>query len=114
MIKIIPSLKLHSIIDDNEGIYLNTIVFEYGGNNYHFHGCTGSTIYAFREKNALYVLSINKSDSIICLDSFMNPEPDPISNVFLDNIQDIRNIIGQKWESIDAEVIVQKLIDYQN
>ena len=106
-----PSIKLHTI-PQNQGTYLNTLILNHKGNNYHLHGGTRDTIYVFTESIGIYVLTINKSLGYMGLNSYMVPECDPINSLFLHNHQEISEHLGNKWESMKAESIVKKLIQY--
>ena len=106
-----PSIKLHTT-NENQGTYLNTLTLNHNSNNYHLQGGTRDTIYVFTESIGIYVLTINKALGYMGLNSFMIPEPDPINSLFLHNHQEISEHLGSKWESMKAETIVKKLIQY--
>ncbi|HCE66873.1 MAG: hypothetical protein A2X82_11675 [Geobacteraceae bacterium GWC2_55_20] len=106
-----PSIKLHTT-NENQGTYLNTLTLNLNGNNYHLQGGTKDTIYVFTESIGIYVLTINKALGYMGLNSYMTPEPDPINSLFLHNHQEISEHLGNKWESLKAETIVKKLIQY--
>jgi hypothetical protein len=112
MIQIIsPSIKLHTFYQ-YQGTYINALILEHQGNNYHLEGGTSDTIYIFTENIGIYVLTINKGLGYIGLNSYMTPEPDPINSLFLHNLRDIRETLGNKWEGMKPLTIVQKLINY--
>lgn len=111
MNQITPAIKLHTT-HQNNGTYLNSIVIEHQNNNYHLHGCTGTTIYIFQQSICLYVLSINETIGTIGLHAFMVPESDPINSLYFHNNKEIRETLGEKWESMKPLTIVTKLIDY--
>lgn len=106
-----PTIKLHTNPQD-QGTHLNTLILDYKGNYFNLHGGTGDTIYVFTAGVAIYVLTINKALGYMGLNSFMAPEPDPINSLFLHNTKEIRECLGAKWESLKAETIVKKLIQY--
>jgi len=112
MTAIKPTIKLFTSDKDNAGIQINSLILEHQGNNYHLQGGTKDTIHVFTQSIALYVLTINKRNGYIGLNSFMAPEPDPINSIFLHNYEDITETLGKKWEQMKPETIVQKLIDY--
>jgi hypothetical protein len=105
----IPIIKLFTSKEDT-GIHINSLILEHNGNNYHLQGGTKDTIHVFTESIALYVLSINASNGTIGLNAFMSSEPDPINSMYLHNNQEIREYLGNKWESMKAENIVKRLI----
>jgi len=109
MNQIQPNIKLHTIPTDH-GTYINALIFEHQGNNYHLHGGTRDTIYIFTESIGIYVLTVNKAAGYMGLNSFMVPECDPLNSLFLHNHHEIREYLGSKWESMKPLAIVQKLI----
>lgn len=114
MTAIIPTIKLFTIKNDNNtGIQINSLILEYNHDNYHLQGGTNDTIHVFTESIALYVLSIN-STGTMGLNAYMTPEPDPINSVYLHNNKEIREYLGNKWQSMRPISIVQKLINYLN
>jgi len=108
---ITPLIKLHTIQED-QGTYLNNLIIEHQGNNYHLHGSTGTTIYVYSESVCIYVLSTNRAFSTIGLYAFMVPEPDYINSITLHSPKEIREYLGNKWEALKPLTIVQKLITY--
>jgi hypothetical protein len=113
MTAIKPTIKLFtSQEDDDNGIHINSLTLEHNGNNYQFHGGTNDTIHVFSQSIALYVLTINKSSGKMGLNAFMSPEPDPINGIYLHNPQDIKEILGAKWEHLTPKAIIIKLINY--
>jgi hypothetical protein len=105
-----PIIKLHTIQHDNS-TYLNALILEYHGNNFHLHGGTRDTISVFTEGLGIYVLTINKLVGCMGLQSFMVPEPDSINCMFLHHHREIRETLGAKWESMRPETIVQRLME---
>jgi hypothetical protein len=113
MTPITPVVRLFTSQDEQDlGIHINSLILEYKGNNYHLHGGTRDTIHVFAQGVAIYVLSINKALGYIGFNSYMAPEPDPINCVFLHNIGEIKETLGHKWESLSANTIATRLIDY--
>jgi hypothetical protein len=110
---ITPVIKLHTS-REYQGTYLNSLIIEHNGCNYFLHGSTGTTIHAFSESICLYVLSINRTLNSIGLFAYMAPEPDVINSVSLHNNQQIKDVLGNGWESMKPDVIVKRLIDYLN
>ena len=106
-----PSIKLHTCYR-YQGTYISALVLEHQGNNYHLQGGTKDTIYVFTESLGIYVLTINRGLSYIGLNSYMAPESDPINSMFLHNLQEIKEILGPKWEGMKPVTMVQKLINY--
>ena len=106
-----PSIKLHTCYQ-HQGTYLNALILNHNGNNYHLQGCIRDTIYIFTESIGIYVLTINKSFGHIGLYSYMSPEPDPINSLFLHNHQELTEYLGSKWMSMKAETIVKRLMEY--
>jgi hypothetical protein len=110
---IIPTIKLFTSTDDNNtGIHINSLILEHNGNNYHLNGVTKDTIHVFTESIALYVLSINRSNGTMSLNTYMSSEPDPINSIYLHTPQEIINVLGVKWELLSAKTITMKLINY--
>lgn len=85
-------------------------MFNHNCHSYHFQGRTTDTICIFTESIGIYVLTINKAVGYIGLNSYMQPEPDPINSIILHNCQEIRETLGVKWEGMRPIAIVQKLI----
>lgn len=112
MIPIKPTLKLFTSDKDNTGIHINSLILEYQGNYYHLPGSTNDTIHVFEQSIALYVLTINRSIGTICLNAYMAPEPDPINTVYMHTPQNIKEMLGVKWEQLSPETIAHKLINY--
>lgn len=108
MIQITPAIRLHTITTD-QGTYLNTLLLEHNGNYYHLQGCTKDTIHVFSAGVALYVLTINKDRDYLSLHSYMQPEPDPLNSIYLQN-KEIRESLGNKWETMKPLAIVHKLL----
>ncbi len=106
-----PSIKLHTI-QKHHGTYINALILNHNGNNFHFHGSTGDSIFVFTESIGIYVLAINKGLGYMGLNSYMSPESDPINSLFLHNNQEISEHLGSKWENMKAETVVKKLIQY--
>ena len=112
MTAIKPTIKLFTSDKDHDGIHINSVILEHGGNNYHLNGSTGDTIHAYQQNIALYVLSINKNNGTMTLNAFMQPEPDRLNGVYLHNPQDIKETLGAKWEQLSPRAITMKLINY--
>jgi hypothetical protein len=113
MIQISPSIKLFTYKGNiDSGLQIISIVFSHNCNNYHLQGRTTDTIYIFTESIGIYVLTINKAAGYIGLNSYMQPESDPINSIILHNPQEVREVLGNKWESASPETIVRKLINY--
>jgi hypothetical protein len=109
----IPIIKLFtSQPNDTNGIRINSLILVHGGNHYHLPGGTNDTINVFTQSIALYVLSINRSNGTMALNAFMVPESDPINAVYMHTPQDIKDVLGAKWEQLSPKVITQKLINY--
>lgn len=106
-----PSIKLHNCYQ-HQGTYINALILEHNGNNYHLHGGTRDSIHVFTESIGIYALTVNKALGYMGLNSYMAPESDPINSLFLHNPQEISEHLGSKWESMKAETIVKKLIQY--
>jgi hypothetical protein len=85
-------------------------MFGHNGNNYHFQGRTSDTIYIFTEALGIYVLTINKAIGYITLNSFMQPECDPVNSMYLSSNLEIHEKLGSKWETHSPKAIVQQLI----
>lgn len=110
---ITPAIKLFTSKDDtNTGIQINSFILEHNHDNYHLQGGTRDTIHVFSESIALYVLVINQSNGTVGLNAYMVPEPDAINSIYLHNNKEIREYLGNKWESMKPTAIVQKLINY--
>jgi len=113
MIQISPTVKLFTYRGSYEsGLQIMSFMFSHNCNNYHFQGRTTDTIYIFTESIGIYVLTVNKGLGYMGLHSYMTPESDPLNSLFLHNHQEITEYLGSKWESMKAESIVKKLIQY--
>ena len=111
MTAIKPTIKLFTSSNDTS-IHINSLILEHNGNNYHLSGGTNDTIHVFAQSIALYVLTINKSIGTMALNTFMQPEPDPINSVYLHTSQDIKDTLGARWEHLTPKTITIKLINY--
>ena len=111
MTAITPTIKLFTS-NKNTGIQINSLIMAHNGNHYHFHGATNDTINVFQQSIALYVLTTNKGTGTMSLQAFMQPESDPINVIHLHTPQDIKDILGAKWEALSPKAIVMKLINY--
>lgn len=103
-----PSIMLHTI-PNHHGTDINALVLNHNGNNYHFHGSTGDSIFVFTESIGIYLLTINKTNGYIGLNCFMAPEPDRLNSVFLDTPHQIKEVLSHKWESLAPAAIVRRL-----
>jgi len=111
MIQISPTISVFTYQVTNEsGLQIASLVFNHNCHRYHFQGRTSDTIYIFTESIGIYVLTINKAAGYIGLNSYMQPEPDPINCIILHNCQEIKETLGTKWEGMRPIAIVQKLI----
>lgn len=111
MIQISPSIKLFTYQRTTEsGLQIESLVFSHNAYNYHLQGRTTDTIYIFTEGLCIYVLTINKAVGYIGLNSYMQPESDPLNSMFLHNNLEIKEMLGSKWEQMKPVAIVQKLI----
>jgi hypothetical protein len=106
-----PLIKLHTCYQ-HQGTYISALILEHNGNMYHLQGGTRDTIYIFTESIGIYVLTVNKALGYMGLNSYMVPESDPINSLFLHNNKEIWEYLGIKWESLKAETIVRKLMEY--
>ena len=111
MTAITPVIKLHTCYQ-YQGTYINALILNYQNNNYHLHGGTSDTIHVFTESIGIYVLTTNKCLGYVGLNCYMAPEPDPLNSVFLHNPQEVKEVLGNKWESASPESLVRKLINY--
>jgi hypothetical protein len=111
MTPITPTLKLHTREEDN-GIYINSLIMKHNGNNYHLHAGTKDTIFIFQESIALYVLNVNTINGTIGLNAYMSPEPFPINSFYMHSVSEIIDLFGAKWEQLPALDIAMKLINY--
>jgi hypothetical protein len=113
MIQISPSIKLFTYQGNiDSGLQIISLVFSHNCNNYHLQGKTTDTIFIFTEGLGIYVLTINKANGYIGLNCYMAPESDPINSVFLHTPLQIKEVLGQKWESSAPATIVRRLRDY--
>ena len=108
---ITPNIRLHTCNQHHE-IYLNTLILEHQGNNFHLHGGTRDTIHVFEQCICLYVLTINKSLGYVGLNTYMAPEPDPINSIFLHTEQQIIETLGNRWTQMTPSTMAARLIDY--
>ena len=111
MNQIIPTIKLLTTQED-QATYINCLIINHNSNNYHLHGSTGNIIYAFSESICLYVLSMNRALCTMGLYAFMSAEPDYINSICLHSHQEIKQMLGHQWESMEPMAIVQKLIKH--
>ncbi|WP_246038161.1 hypothetical protein [Geomonas terrae] len=111
MTPITPTLKLHTH-QDNDGIYINSMIMKHKGNNYHLYVGTNDIIYIYSESIALYVLTVNKEHGIIGLNAYMPPEPFPINSFYIHSSKEIKDLFGLQWEQLPALNITLKLINY--
>jgi len=113
MKRVIPKIRLLTYQEAAEsGTKIRALVLEYQGNNYHLEGGTKDIIHVFTEGAAIYVLTINKAQGSIRLYAYMTPEPDPINMIVLHDNKQIREYLGNKWESMKPESITIKLMEY--
>jgi len=113
MIQISPTIRLFTYRGSYEsGLQIMSFMFSHNCNNYHLQGRTTDTIYIFTESIGIYVLTVNKAIGHMGLNSYMAPEPDSLNTICLHNHQEITEHLGSKWESMKAETIVKKLIQY--
>lgn len=113
MERITPVIRLLTYQHSPErGTEVVTLILEHRGNNYHLEGGTKDFIHVFTAGAAIYVLTINKAHSTIRLNSYMTPEPDPINHFVLHDNKQIREYLGNKWESMKPETITIKLMEY--
>lgn len=110
MTPIKPIIKLLTSYE-TQGAFINCLIVEHRGNNYHLQGSTRDNIYVFTESIGLYVLTINKALSYVSLNAYMAPEPDAINSVYLHTTQDIVESLGAKWELLEPLSIVRRLIE---
>jgi hypothetical protein len=115
MIQISPSIKLFTYQGNiDSGLQIISLVFSHNCNNYHLQGKTTDTIFIFTEGLGIYVLTINRASGYIGLNCFMAPEPDRLDSVFLHTPHEIKEVLGQKWESLAPASIVRKLRNLLN
>lgn len=107
-----PTLQLHTREENDNGIYINSLIMKHSGNNYHLYAGTKDTLYAFSESIALYVLTVNREHGTIGLNAYMSPEPFPINSFYMHSASEIIDIFGPKWEQLPALDITLKLINY--
>jgi hypothetical protein len=105
-----PNIKLHTCYQ-YQGTYINSLILNHNGNNYHLQGGTRDTIYVFTESLGIYVLTINKALGYMGLNAYMVPEPDPINSIFLHSPHEIKETLGHKYESLSPVKIVSRLRD---
>lgn len=101
-------IRLHTIQQD-QGTYINALILQHQGNNYHLIGRTGDLIYVFRESICLYVLTINPAIGYVGLNCYMTPESDPINSIYLHTYKEIKETLGPKWEGMKPVAIVMRL-----
>ncbi len=71
-----------------------------------------SVINVFCESVATYTLVINHSNESMKLDAYIYPEPDPINFFYLHNNHEIKEYLGDTWESMPPVSIILELISY--
>jgi hypothetical protein len=106
-----PSIKLHSSQLD-KGTYINSLILEHKGNNYHFPGSTGDTIHVWTQSIAIYVLNTNRRLGHVRLNAFMVPQPDAINGVYMHTLQEVVDHLGAEWEQLSPTELIEKLMDY--
>jgi hypothetical protein len=112
MTAIKPALQLHTREENDNGIYINSLLMKHNGNNYHLYAGTKDYIYIFTEGIALYVLTINREYGIIGLNAYMSPEPFSINSFYMHTLAEIVDLFGPEWEQLPALDITMKLINY--
>jgi hypothetical protein len=112
MTPIKPTLQLHTREENDNGIYINSLIMKHNDNNYHLYAGTKDTIYVFTESIALYVLTINREHGTIGLNAYMSPEPFPINSFYMHSPKEIVDVFGPQWERLPALDITLKLINY--
>lgn len=113
MTAITPTIKLFTSQDDHStAIQINSLILEYNGHHYQFHGGTNDTIHVFTESIAIYVLTINRSNGTMGLSAFMSPQTDPINGIYLHTPGQIVERLGDNWDHLPAKDIVETLIHH--
>jgi hypothetical protein len=112
MTPIKPTLQLHTREENDNGIYINSLIMKYNGNNYHLYAGTKDTLYIFQESIALYALTLNKQNGTIGLNAYMSPEPFPINSFYMHSASEIIGIFSPRWEQLPALDITLMLINY--
>lgn len=113
MTPITPKIRLLTYQESIEaGTNIKSLILEHQGNNYQLHGGTRDTIYVFTESIGIYVLTTNKGLGYVGLDAYMSPEPDPLNSIFLHAPYEVKEVLGAKWEQMNPETIVRRLINY--
>jgi len=110
MAPIMPIIKLHTSYKD-QGAFINSLIIEHNNNNFHLQGGTKDSIHVFTEGVAMYVLTINKAFCKMSLNAYMAPEPDAINSVYLHSAEDIKEVLGAKWELLEPLSVVRRLIE---
>ena len=112
MKQIIPVVRAFTLLDeDTNAVQLNSLYLIHNENHYQFPGGAGDTIFAFTERLAMYVLTINNETSTVGLNAFMVPEPDPINSIYLHKTKDIEGALGRGWRELSPVVVVEQLMD---
>ena len=94
MTPIKPTLQLHAREENDNGIYISSLIMKHKGNNYHLHAGTKDTIYIYQESIALYVLTVNREHGKIGLNAYMSPEPFPINSFYMHSTKEIVDVFG--------------------
>lgn len=110
MNQIAPIIKIY-VTHEQQGSYIKNLILIHEGNNYHFPCRTEDTIYVFTKSICIYLLTINRAEGAISLYTFMQPEPDYLNSVTLHNLEEIREILGDKWETMEPVDIVSMLLE---
>lgn len=87
-------------------------VIDYEGTTIPIAAGRSDQIHVFREATILYVLSINYRHEYIGLEIFAAKSGEEYDSIFIQNNQDIKEYLSNKWESMKPVTIVQRLISY--
>lgn len=113
MQQITAPIRLFTYLNQqNNSIQLMSLSIHFNNSDFYLQGATGDNIYIFQESIALYVLTVNPSDSRISLNTYMAPEADAITTVSLHTLGEIEELIGLDWQLQEPLAIVQKLIKH--
>lgn len=110
MTSITPTIKFFtSQSAQDTGTQIDALILEHNGNNFNLQGGIRDKIHVFVQGVCLYVLTVNTAVGYVGLSTYMAPEPDAISTIFLHSPGEIRETLGAKWERLPPESIIRRL-----
>lgn len=72
---------------------------------------TTDRIYAFKERNSLYVLTINYRHGYVGIDQIDTEDGGIVTSIFLQGCE-LEELVGYRWQLLNPETLLTRLIDY--